>query len=215
MPRSWVNIMNRQWSRQLGCRYVPVVFLYLISSCDSNDSKETVSLDNLEPDRALSDLSDEELTAICHDIRSERQNIYRENPDGMCRRIAFHSNLVWEGVSDDLEACNNIVEDCKKEGADYVFIDNCNDERRLNLSCDVTVGYLKSCIETRRQLLRAEVLDANEKNASCELRAEGFEGWPASFYEYSDHPDECEEIYLDDSCGLILGTFDRYADDLG
>ncbi|MCP4674382.1 MAG: hypothetical protein GY854_02455 [Deltaproteobacteria bacterium] len=92
-----------------------VVLLLLGSSCDSEDPE---SMKDIDSDRYLSDLSDKELVNICRDIRSERQKIYREHPDGMCRRIAFHSNLVWEGASDDLEACNNIVEDCKNGGAE-------------------------------------------------------------------------------------------------
>ncbi len=203
--------MNKLLRCQLSYRYGLIVLLSLILSCNA---ESTVSLDNLDPDRTLSDLSENDLVAVCRDIRSERQTIYRENPDGTCRHIAFHSNLAWEVASDDLEACESIVEDCKNGGAEYVFTDNCTDERRIVNGCEVTVGYLKSCIESRRSLLRVAVSEANETDASCEIRAEGFEGWPDSFYEYSDHPHECEEIYLDDSCSLILSTFDRYVGDL-
>jgi hypothetical protein len=209
--------MNKQLCERSRWEYCLLVIPLLILSCNSqgSNSKGSASLDDYNTDMLISELSKNELIDICREERGEWINIYGEDPEGMCRHLAFHSNLVWEGATDDLEACENIVDDCMKRGAEEVFIDNCTDERRLVTDCDKTIGYLKTCLENRRQLLQTAVSDANDTNASCEIRAQGFTGWPQSFYDYSDHPAACEDIFLDDRCSLILSTFDRYADDLG
>ena len=193
-----------------------VTILLFMCGCTTGGKSSVPSgiiIDELDQNALISDLKESEMIGVCREILNERKDLYRENTEEMCLFLAYHSSLVWEETSNDLVACEGIVNDCETSGINEVFVDDCNFDGRLTriVNCPVTVGYLKSCLNRRSQLLIDAVESA--RNATCEIRAEGFSGWPIPMSDYEDEPRECEDIYLDDNCSLILQRFNKYDDD--